>query len=144
MRQLNERGEKILQTTTVASSIPHVVGEIQKFAEEGGVAMTESQKRGLQNITDTGTAQEFFSSNTDLLKSMQDFYKGKDAPDVSKFLETIANSASVVGKQIDGENLRIEKVNNELHFKVGDKTIKIGQTGLLAPGSTTLTQSQKI
>ena len=101
MRQLNERGEKILQTTTVASSIPHVIGEIQKFAEEGGVAMTEQQKRQLQSITDTSTAQEFFSNNTELLRSMQDFYKSKDAADVSKFLQTIANTTSVGGKQIN-------------------------------------------
>lgn len=91
--------------------------------------MTESQKRGLQNITDTGTAQEFFSNNTELLKSMQDFYKGKDATDVSKFLHTIANTATANGKQIDGKDLHVEKVLNELHFKVGDETIKIGTTG---------------
>lgn len=130
MRQLNERGEKILQTTTVASSIPHVVGEIQKFAEEGGVAITESQKRGLQNITDTGTAQEFFSSNTELLKSMQDFYKSKDAADVSKFLETIANTASVAGKQINGKDLLVERDGNHLQFKIGEtNAFKIGNDG---------------
>jgi len=130
VRQLNERGEKILQTTTVASSIPHVIGEIQKFAEEGGVAMTEQQKRQLQSITDTSTAQEFFSNNTELLRSMQDFYKSKDAADVSKFLQTIANTTSVGGKQINWKDLVVERDGNRLQFKIGESNaFRIGSDG---------------
>lgn len=105
--------------------------------------MTETQRRGIKNITDTNSAQEFFSDNKDLLKSLQDFYKDKNAPAVAKFLETLTNAATSV-KQVDGKDLRIEKINNQLHFNIGDSKIQIdNSTGNLAPGSI-ISSTQKV
>lgn len=106
--------------------------------------MTETQKRGMQNIKDANSAQEFFSENKELLKSMEDHFKSKNAPAVSKFLETIANVAAISGKQIDGEDLHVEKTGNELHFKIGDSSpIKINATTGNPTSNTILTVKQK-